>query len=316
MVPSPDMRPGRRRAAARVSAVLVLLTVALAGVASPPAHAAAKASVTVKNYSFSEPDLVIDPGTEVTWTAIQGDHTVTSEGGSFDEVIAQDYQPHSFSYTFTKPGRYTYYCGFHRMKGMQAIVEVRGAPGETTTTEPPTTTTMYQPPTTTTTAPPETTTTTVPPATATTAAPTTTTAAPAIVTATSTGPAVNVPTTKAPATTAAPVPSTAGRPAPAGAGPGATPPASTATSSSAPSAVAPARTTSPTPDVAHTEEPKAASEPTLAAPDPAPELRAGRAAAHSSRDGGRALLVVLLAVGGLAALAGAAAAGTLWLRRR
>ena len=138
-----------------------MLVVALAGVVSRPAHAAAKANVTVKNYSFSEPDLVIDPGTEVTWTATQGDHTVTSTGGSFDEMIAQDYTPHSFSYTFTKPGKYTYYCGFHRAKGMEAVVEVRDPSGGPTTTEPPTTTTTWSPPTTTTSAPA--TTTTAPP---------------------------------------------------------------------------------------------------------------------------------------------------------
>jgi plastocyanin len=136
----------------RILAVLAVLVIALAGVVSRPAHAAAKANLTVKNYSFSEPDLVIDPGTEVTWTATQGDHTVTSNGGSFDAMIAQDYNPHSFSYTFTNPGRYTYYCGFHRAKGMEAVVEVRDPSGGPTTTEPPTTTT-WPAPTTTTSAP-------------------------------------------------------------------------------------------------------------------------------------------------------------------
>lgn len=163
-------------ARARIPALLAVLVIALAGVVSRPAHAAAQADVTVKNYSFTPADLEIDVGTEVVWTATQGDHTVTSDGGSFDGLIAQDYEPHSFSYTFTKPGRYTYYCGFHRAKGkgMAGVVQVRDPSGGPTTTEPPTTTTTWSPPTSTTTAPA--TTTTAPPVTATTSAPTVTTA--------------------------------------------------------------------------------------------------------------------------------------------
>ncbi|MGH2652595.1 MAG: hypothetical protein ACRDHK_15440, partial [Actinomycetota bacterium] len=107
MVPATEVEALPVRA--RIVAFLVVLVVALAGVASRPVHAASTADVDVENYRFGPDDLVIDPGTTVTWTALEGDHTVTSEGGSFDELIAQDYSPHSFSYTFDKPGRYNYY---------------------------------------------------------------------------------------------------------------------------------------------------------------------------------------------------------------
>ncbi|MGH9002444.1 MAG: plastocyanin/azurin family copper-binding protein, partial [Acidimicrobiia bacterium] len=191
-----------------VAFFVVVLVVALAGVASPPVHAAATADVDVENYRFGPDDLVIDPGTTVTWTALEGDHTVTSEGGSFDELIAQDYSPHSFSYTFDKPGRYNYYCGFHAQKGMRAVVEVRDPSGSPTTVEQPTTTTAWSPPTTTTTTAP-TTTTTAAPVTQTSAPAPTTTAPPTV---SSAPPA----TSAVPVTTLPAAPPTTARSTPAG----------------------------------------------------------------------------------------------------
>ncbi|MGH9039214.1 MAG: hypothetical protein ACRDZ3_03190 [Acidimicrobiia bacterium] len=79
MVPSPELEAAPWRA--RVLAIVVLLAVALAGVVTRPAQAAAEADVVVDNYKFGPDDL----------------------------------KPHSFSYTFNNPGRYPYYCGFLRL---------------------------------------------------------------------------------------------------------------------------------------------------------------------------------------------------------
>lgn len=302
MVPPTEIRSGPARA--RLLAVLVLVVLAFAGVVSRPARAAAQANVTVKNYSFSEPDLVIDPGTEVTWTATQGDHTVTSTGGSFDEMIAQDYSPHSFSYTFTKPGRYTYYCGFHRAKGMEAVVEVTDPSGGPTTTEPPTTTTTWSAPTTTTSAPA---TTTAPPVTATTSAPTVPTALPV---PTSTTPATAPPAS----TTTAPAASPPATTRPVQAGPAKTavtgspattaPVAASATTVPPPSEVAPAGDAPASPDVQ-----------AVAAPAPEIRLQAGGATSPPAGrgDGNGPAMGLLLGVAGLLALAGGGAA--VWRHR-
>ncbi len=278
MVPAPELRSGPGRAWAL--AVLAAVVLALAGVVSRPAHAAAKASVTVKNYSYSVPDLVIDPGTEVTWTATQGDHTVTSEGGSFDELIAADSAPHSFTYTFTKPGKYTYYCGFHRAKGMEAVVEVRGAPGETTTTAAPTTTSAPMP------------------------------------TSASTVP---VTTRAAPSATAPAAPPTSARPAQAGPAKGpAAAPATTSTSTAAmppPAAVtstAPAPPAVAQPPAGDTTPPRSLN---LAAPAPIHHRRSDTAAAETDNgDGSFPALALLLGAVGLLAAAGMGAG--VWRRRR
>jgi plastocyanin len=284
--------------------------VALAGVVSRPAHAAATRTVRVKNYSYSEPDLIIDPGTEVTWIADQGDHTVTSEGGSFDEVIAQDYTPHSFSHTFDNPGRYTYYCGFHRAKGMEAVVEVLDPSGGPTTTEPPTTTTTWSPPTTTTTAPPATTTSA--PATTTTAAPTATTSPPL---PTSTAP-VTTPASTTPGTTPPAAPAATTRPGQAGAAKGAvSSPVTAPTPAVAPAAVVAPTTTAPAPsDLAPAEKTMTSPDTeAVAAPALADRQQAGAADSRSGpADGGGPALGLLLAAGGLVAVAGV---GTVVWRR-
>ena len=95
---------------------------------------------------FSALPRPIEVGDTVTWKATEGDHQVVSDGGTFrSEPFAYDYEPHSYSFTFTRPGRYSYRCTLSAMTG---VIEVRDPSGATTTTEPPTTTTtrgLYRP---------------------------------------------------------------------------------------------------------------------------------------------------------------------------
>jgi plastocyanin len=87
----------------------------------------------------------INVGDTVTWKAIEGDHQVVADGGAFQsDAFAADYEPHSYSFTFSRPGRYSYHCSVSTMTG---VIEVQDPSGGTTTTEPPTTTTtreLYQ----------------------------------------------------------------------------------------------------------------------------------------------------------------------------
>jgi plastocyanin len=84
----------------------------------------------------------IQAGDTVTWRAVEGDHRVVADGGAFQsDAIAADYEPHSYSYTFTRPGRYSYHCTVSTMTG---VIEVQDPSGATTTTEPPTTTTTRE----------------------------------------------------------------------------------------------------------------------------------------------------------------------------
>ncbi|XVV03751.1 cupredoxin domain-containing protein [Actinosynnema sp. CA-248983] len=124
-----------------------------------PGAAAAAHQVAIAGYAYSPASLTVNVGDTVTWTnqdSAPHNVVVTSGPEKFTSPTLQKGQ--SFSFTFTKPGSYQYYCSVH--PDMKASVTVTGS---TTTTAPPTTTTGHptHPPTTTTTT---TTTTTAPPA--------------------------------------------------------------------------------------------------------------------------------------------------------
>lgn len=129
----------------RILGVAAVAVVAL--VAWPPGPARAGPNHEVKatgrgnNGRFS-PLAPIQVGDTVTWKAVEGDHQVVADGGSFQsDAFAADYEPHSYSYTFSRPGRYSYHCTVSTMTG---VIEVQDPSGATTTTEPPTTTTTRE----------------------------------------------------------------------------------------------------------------------------------------------------------------------------
>jgi plastocyanin len=90
--------------------------VAAAAPATVPATApqSAAASVRIDNFAFSPKELVITAGTTVTWqNADDVPHTATSKGDPqvFDSGALDT--DDKFSFTFSKPGKYTYYCKVH-----------------------------------------------------------------------------------------------------------------------------------------------------------------------------------------------------------
>ena len=134
------------RALVWITGAMALLAATLVGGDAGPAGAGGvtqvKASGRGARGSFSPADVRISVGDTVKWVATEGDHTVVSDGGSFQsDAIAADYEPHSYSYTFTKAGRYTYHCTLAQMTG---VIEVADPSGATTTTEPASTTTTRE----------------------------------------------------------------------------------------------------------------------------------------------------------------------------
>ncbi len=78
--------------------------VAVAKVASP--------QIRIENFQFTPTTVTIPVGTTVTWTNNDGTlHTVTSATKVFSSAGLDDGA--AFSYTFTNPGTYTYYCKLH-----------------------------------------------------------------------------------------------------------------------------------------------------------------------------------------------------------
>lgn len=77
--------------------------------------AAAGATVSISNFQFAPKVLSVKAGTTVTWVVKEGTHTVTADNGEFSSDNLSAGQ--NFTYTFSKPGTYRYYCSFHGGKG-------------------------------------------------------------------------------------------------------------------------------------------------------------------------------------------------------
>ena len=103
-----------------VSAALVGAALAAAGLA--PVVAAGDTTVKIDNYLFGPGQLTVKAGTTVTW--VNDDdipHTVVATGKTFrSKALDTD---DKFSFTFTTPGSYEYFCSLHPY--MKAVVEVQ-----------------------------------------------------------------------------------------------------------------------------------------------------------------------------------------------
>ncbi|MBS2532031.1 cupredoxin domain-containing protein [Catenulispora sp. NF23] len=79
-----------------------------------PAAPVAGNTVSIMNFAFSPAALTVAAGTTVTWTNKDSDaHTVTSQGAGGPLGSAALATGQSYSYTFTKPGTYSYLCTIH-----------------------------------------------------------------------------------------------------------------------------------------------------------------------------------------------------------
>jgi plastocyanin len=101
-----------------------LTAAAALGVAAP--SLAADFAVDVKNYEFTPKTQQIAVGDSVTWTLTDGGHSVTSRPNQpqkFDSTVLD--KGKSFQLTFTRPGKYQYYCIPHQdfMKGTLVVGE-------------------------------------------------------------------------------------------------------------------------------------------------------------------------------------------------
>jgi len=86
-----------------------------------------QANVTIKLFQYNPGRIQVQAGTTVTWmNEDEIFHTVTAgepekKGGGFDASL--DGKGKSFSFTFSQPGIYTYYCDRH--EHMRGEIEVR-----------------------------------------------------------------------------------------------------------------------------------------------------------------------------------------------
>jgi plastocyanin len=121
----------RRRVFIRVLAVPIVapilgVVLLLAGASSLNVSAqqatAATAQVKIDNFSFEPATITIAPGTTVTWTNRDDiPHTVVSDDKVFkSKALDTDEQ---FSFTFSKPGTYPYFCSIHPKMTGKVVVQ-------------------------------------------------------------------------------------------------------------------------------------------------------------------------------------------------
>jgi plastocyanin len=100
--------------AGALSLSLSLGVVAAAAISGPGAHAAAAAGPTVNidNFVFGPEALTVTVGTTVTWVNRDDiPHTVVASDKSFKSKVMDTDE--RFSFTFTKPGEFAYFCSLH-----------------------------------------------------------------------------------------------------------------------------------------------------------------------------------------------------------
>jgi plastocyanin len=86
---------------------LVLLTPL--ALASPAA--AVDFPVSVTDYEFGPKEVKVGVGDSVTWSFDMGSHTTTSDSGQVESWNSESRPVGAkFPHTFTRPGRFTYYC--------------------------------------------------------------------------------------------------------------------------------------------------------------------------------------------------------------
>ncbi|MFL6299783.1 MAG: cupredoxin family copper-binding protein [Terriglobales bacterium] len=90
--------------------------------ASPYDTAPLSRTITIDNFSFMPAPMTIPVGTTITW--INRDdvpHTVVAENQQFKSKALDTDE--KFSYTFDKPGTYSYFCSIHPKMVAKIIVE-------------------------------------------------------------------------------------------------------------------------------------------------------------------------------------------------
>lgn len=102
---------------ASIAAMLVAIVAGRQTVKAAATAPAAGAEVKIDNFSFTPATLTVPVGTEVTWTNRDDiPHTVASDDKSIKSKALDTDE--KFTFAFTKPGTYSYFCSLHpKMKG-------------------------------------------------------------------------------------------------------------------------------------------------------------------------------------------------------
>lgn len=114
------MRSALIAAALGAATATMLAAVVLPGWAQ---NAASAGVVSIDNFTFTPQTVTVKPGTTITWTNKDDiPHGIASDNNVFPRSKALDTDD-SFSFTFTTPGTYKYFCYVHPHMTGTIVVE-------------------------------------------------------------------------------------------------------------------------------------------------------------------------------------------------
>jgi plastocyanin len=109
-------------AIAMLSAVVGLTINPSIFAATPDDKSGPEVAVKIDNFSFSPATITVPVGTTVRWTNRDDiPHTVVSDDKSIKSKPLDTDE--TFTYTFTKPGTYTYFCSIHPKMTAKIVVQ-------------------------------------------------------------------------------------------------------------------------------------------------------------------------------------------------
>ena len=105
-----------------VITAFVLLVAGSTSLAANTPPAPVNAAVNIDNFVFGPQTITVPVGATVTWTNKDDiPHNAASTDGLFKSKVLDTNE--SFSYTFAKPGTYTYYCTIHPKMTGKIVVQ-------------------------------------------------------------------------------------------------------------------------------------------------------------------------------------------------
>jgi plastocyanin len=109
-----------------IATALAAVVLAAAVVFSPASARAADTQVQIDNFTFIPQRITVKAGTTVTWTNTDDiPHTVASSTKVFKSKALDTND--KFSFTFTTPGAYEYFCSLHPHMTGAVVVETPAA---------------------------------------------------------------------------------------------------------------------------------------------------------------------------------------------
>ena len=115
------MKPVVRILGAAVLLCICTLITSVAQMSWASADETPQNQVKIDNFAFTPPTITVSTGTEVKWVNHDDiPHTVVSDDKSFKSKALDTDQ--EFTFTFSKPGTYTYFCSIHpKMTGKVVV---------------------------------------------------------------------------------------------------------------------------------------------------------------------------------------------------